>query len=234
VPTEKLIKKDYPLKNWRIMNMNVLVVKANNRPASEAISSRMYETFMAELEGKDVNVTTYDVYEEDTPYFGQELFDAFGKVQNGGELTDVESRLLAAKQKAMDTLTAADVVVFAFPLWNLTIPAKLQTFIDYVYAAGFAFKYDAEGNMIQLMTDKKAVFLSARGGVYSTPEAAPMEMAVNYMRNVFSGIFGMQIIDEVIIEGHNAMPDKAQEIISAGMEEVKAAAQRLVKLTLNV
>ena len=26
--------------------MNVLVVKANNRPAAEAISSKMYETFM--------------------------------------------------------------------------------------------------------------------------------------------------------------------------------------------
>ncbi|MEK3796852.1 FMN-dependent NADH-azoreductase [Peribacillus sp. FSL H8-0477] len=213
--------------------MNVLVVKANNRPATEAISSKMYETFMAELEGKDVNVTTYDVFEEDTPYFGQDLFNAFGKLQNGGELTDVESRLVAAKQKAMDVITAADVVVFAFPLWNLTIPAKLQTFIDYVYTAGFAFKYDAEGNMVQLMPEKKAIFLSARGGIYSTPEAAPMEMAVTYMRNVFGGVFGMQIIDEVVIEGHNAMPAKAMEIVAAGMEEVKASAQRLVKLSVN-
>jgi FMN-dependent NADH-azoreductase len=213
--------------------MDILVVKANNRPATEAISSKMYETFMAELEGKDVNVTTYDVYEEDTPYFGQELFNAFGKVQNGDDLTDVESRLLAAKQKAMDAISAADVVVFAFPLWNLTIPAKLQTFIDYIYAAGFAFKYDAEGNMIQLMTDKKAIFLNARGGVYSTPEAAPMEMAVNYMRNVFSGVFGMQIIDEVVIEGHNAMPDKAQKIIAEGLEEVKASANRLTEIAVN-
>ena len=213
--------------------MNVLVVKANNRPATEAISSKMYETFMAELEGKDVNVTTYDVFEEDTPYFGQDLFNAFGKLQNGGELTDVESRLVAAKQKAMDVITAADVVVFAFPLWNLTIPAKLQTFIDYVYTAGFAFKYDAEGNMVQLMPEKKAIFLSARGGIYSTPEAAPMEMAVTYMRNVFGGVFGMQIIDEVVIEGHNAMPAKAMEIVAAGMEEVKASAQRLVALSVN-
>jgi len=213
--------------------MNVLVVKANNRPASEAISSKMYETFMAELEGKDVNVTTYDVFAEDTPYFGQELFDAFGKVQNGGELTDVESRLLAAKQKAMDVLSNADVVVFAFPLWNLTIPAKLQTFIDYVYAAGFAFKYDASGNLVSLMPEKKALFLNARGGVYSAPEAAPMEMAVNYMRNVFGGVFGMQIIDEVVIEGHNAMPDKAQEIIAAGLEEVKASARRVVELAVK-
>jgi FMN-dependent NADH-azoreductase len=213
--------------------MNVLVVKANNRPASEAVSSKMYETFMAELEGKDVNVTTYDVFEEDTPYFGQDIFNAFGKVQNGGELTELESRLLAAKQKAMDAITAADVIVFAFPLWNLTIPAKLQTFVDYVFAAGFAFNYDAEGNMVQLMTDKKAIFLSARGGVYSSPEAAPMEMAVNYMRNVFGGVFGMQIIDEVIIEGHAAAPDQAQEIIAAGMEKVKAAAQNLLELTVK-
>lgn len=77
------------------------------------------------------------------PYLGQDLFNAFGKVQNGGELTEVEQRILAAKQKAMDALTVADLVVFAFPLWNLTIPAKLQTFIDSVYASGFAFKYDA-------------------------------------------------------------------------------------------
>lgn len=213
--------------------MNILVVKANNRPAAEAVSSKMYETFMAELEGKDVNVTTYDVFEEDTPYFGQELFNAFGKVQNGEELTEVESRLLAAKQKAMDAVSAADVIVFAFPLWNLTIPAKLQTFIDYVYAAGFAFKYDAEGNLVSLMTEKKAIFLNARGGIYSAPEAAPMEMAVNYMRNVIGGVFGMQIIDEVIIEGHNAMPDKAGEIIASGMEEVKASANRLLELAVR-
>ena len=208
--------------------MNVLVVKANNRPASEAISSKMYETFMQEIEGaENLSVTTYDVFAEDTPYFGQELFDAFGKVQNGAELNDTEQRLLAAKQKAMDLLTAADVVVFAFPLWNLTIPAKLQTFIDYVYAAGFAFKYDAEGNMIQLMTDKKAIFLNARGGVYSTPEASTMDMSVNYMRNVFGGIFGMEIIDEVIIEGHNASPNEAASIVEAGLAQVKEAAARL-------
>ncbi|MGN8645945.1 FMN-dependent NADH-azoreductase [Gracilibacillus sp. HCP3S3_G5_1] len=214
--------------------MNILVVKANNRPSTEAISSKMYHAFMAELENKDVNITTYDVYEEDTPFFGQELFNAFSKVQNEEELTDGESRLLAAKQKAMDLLSAADVVVFAFPLWNLTIPAKLQTFIDYVYAAGFSFKYDVEGNLIPLLTDKKAIFLNARGGIYSTPETEPMEMAVNYMRNVIGGVFGMQIIDEVIIEGHNAMPDKSEEIIAAGLEEVKASAQRLAELALSI
>ena len=204
---------------------NVLVIKANNRPATEAISSKMYETFMENIEG--VNVTTFDVFKEDMPYFGQDLFNAFGKVQNGEELTDIESRILAAKQKAMDAITAADVVVFAFPLWNLTIPAPLQTFLDYTTQAGFSFKYNEEGQLVQLLTDKKAVILNARGGVYSTPETAPMEMAVNYVKAVVGGFYGMEIIDEVIIEGHNANASKAQEIIAEGLEKVAAVAKSL-------
>ena len=212
--------------------MNVLVVKANNRPASEAVSSKMYETFMEEIKGaENLNVTVYDVFEEDTPYLGQDLFSAFGKLEKGEELTDDEQRLLNAKQKAMDLITANDLIVVAFPLWNLTIPAKLHTFIDYIYSAGFAFKYDENGNAVQLLTDKKALFLNARGGVYSTPEAAPMEMSVNYMRNVFGGVCGMEIVDEVIIEGHAYAPDKADQIIAEGLERVKEAAKKLVAVT---
>ncbi|WP_409272732.1 FMN-dependent NADH-azoreductase [Neobacillus sp. SCS-31] len=205
--------------------MNVLVVKANNRPASEAVSSKMYETFMENLDG--VNVTTFDVFAEDMPYLGQDLFNAFGKLATGEELTDVEKRILAAKQKAKDALTAADIVVFAFPLWNLTIPAKLQTFIDYVYEAGFTFKYDENGQAVQLMKDKKAIILNARGGIYSEGPAAAMEMSVNYIKNVAGGVFGMQIIDEVVIEGHAAAPDQAEKIIAEGLEKVKEAAKKL-------
>jgi FMN-dependent NADH-azoreductase len=203
---------------------NILVVKGNNRPASEAVSSKMYETFIENLEG--VNVTTFDVFAEDMPYFGQDLFNAFAKTQSGEALTDIEQRILAAKQKAMDAFSAADIVVFAFPLWNLTIPAKLQTFIDYIFQSGFTFKYDENGQLVGLMKDKKAVILSARGGIYSTPETAPMEMAVNYIKNVVN-FFGMEIIDEIIIEGHNANPDQAERIIKEGLEKVAEAAKKL-------
>lgn len=210
--------------------MNVLVVKANNRPASEAVSSKMYETFIENVKG--ANVTTFDVFGEDMPYFGQDLFNAFGKLASGEEMTDVEKRILAAKQKAKDALSAADVVVFAFPLWNLTIPATLQTFIDYVYEAGYSFKYDENGQLVNLMTDKKVIILSARGGVYSTPEMAPLEMSANYIKNVVGGVFGMEIMEEVIIEGHNAMPDKAEEIIEEGLRKVADVASNLALQTV--
>lgn len=208
--------------------MNILMVKANDRPATESVSSRMFQTFLEEIpEKEDLQIRIYDIFEEDMPYIGQDLFRGFGKMALGEELNEKERRLMTAKQKAMDAFTEADVIVIAFPLWNLTIPARLQTFIDYVFSTGFTFKYDAEGNMLRLMPEKKVILLNARGGVFSTTETAAMDMSVNYLRNVFAGIFGMEIVDEVVIEGHNAMPDKADDIITAGLEKVATVARKL-------
>ncbi|WP_411842542.1 FMN-dependent NADH-azoreductase [Salinicoccus sp. HZC-1] len=205
---------------------NVLVIKANNRP--DGISTKMYDAYMETVkQSENLNVEVYDVFEEDMPYIGQELFSAFGKIQNEESLNEDEQRLMNAKRKAMDAFEKADVLVFAFPLWNLTIPARLQTFIDYVYAAGFTFKYNADGSMAQLMTDKKVILLNARGGVYSAPEAAGMDMSMNYMKTVFGGVFGMEITDEVIIEGHNAMPQDAARIVEEGLESVRESAREL-------
>ncbi len=54
-----------------------------------------------------------------------------------------------------------------------------------------------------------------------------MDMSVTYMRNLFGGLYGMDIINEIIIEGHNAMPEKSEEIVQDGLAEVKAAAENL-------
>ena len=207
--------------------MNVLVVKANNRPASEGVSSKMYDVFMDNV-GSDVNVKTFDVFKEDMPYFGQDFFDAMQKSAQAEELNDIEQRILTAANKAMDAFLDADVVVFAFPLWNKTIPAPLQTFIDYIYRAGVTFKYTEEGPQ-GLVPEKKVIILNARGGIYSTPEMAPSEMSVNYIRMIMN-FFGIEDIEEVIIEGHNMYPDKAQEIIEDGMKRVEEMAQSLEKV----
>lgn len=205
---------------------NVLVVKANNRP--DGISTKMYEIFLEEASNnKTINVKTFDVFEEELPHYGQELFNAFGKLQMGEELVESEAASVSAQQKSQAALTEADVVVFAFPLWNLTIPSALQAFIDYTLQSGFTFKYNEKGEKEFLMADKKVVLLNARGGYYTIPEVNAMEMSVNYMRVVMQNLFGMTIIDEVIIEGHAQEPDKAEAIISEGLKKVKMVAASL-------
>lgn len=209
---------------------NVLVVKANNRP--DGISTKMYETFMEEIKNVEgLNVSTFDVFAENLAYFGQDLFNAFGKLQNGETLTAIEQATVESMNKSREALSAADVVVFAFPLWNQTIPAALQSFIDYTYGAGYSFKYNEQGQLVSLMTDKKYIVLNARGGNYSTPAMNSMEMAVNYINNVIGGVYGMEKIGEVIIEGHNAAPDQAAKIIADGLEKVTELAKTFQTVT---
>lgn len=205
---------------------NVLVVKANNRP--DGISTMMYNTFVEEISKNAVlNISTFDVFEEKLPHFGQDLFTAFGKLQNGEELNEAEAASIAAQQKSQAAFKDADVIVFAFPLWNLTIPSALQAFIDYNLQAGFTFKYNAEGKKEFLLSDKKVYILNARGGFYNTPEVNALDMSVNYMHNVLKNYFGLAVTDEVIIEGHAQDRENAQSIIADGLDRVKALAATL-------
>ncbi|MDP1418897.1 NAD(P)H-dependent oxidoreductase [Peribacillus simplex] len=205
---------------------NVLVIKANNRP--DDISTKMYEKFVEEATiNTNLNVTTFDVFEENMSHYGQDLFNAFGKLQTGEELNEREAASLAAQQKAQKAISNADVLVFAFPLWKLTIPSALQSFIDYNLQAGFTFKYNEQGQKEFLLSGKKVILLNARGGFYNTPEMDAMEMSMNYMRAVIKNYFGFEIIDEVIVEGHAQDPKNAPTIIAEGLEKVKETAAKL-------
>lgn len=146
------------------------------------------------------------------------------KAGKGFDLTEEEAKAVAVADKYINQFLEADKVVFGFPLWNLTIPAVLHTYIDYLNRAGKTFKYTPEGP-VGLIGDKKIALLNARGGVYSEGPAAEVEMAVKYVASMM-GFFGATNMETVVIEGHNQFPDKAEEIITAGLEEAAKVASK--------
>ncbi|MED1797717.1 FMN-dependent NADH-azoreductase [Brevibacillus porteri] len=202
----------------------VLFVKANNRPADQSVSVRLYEAFLASYKEShpDDTVIELDLYKEELPYVGVDLIDGAFKAGKGYDLTEKEAKAVAVADKYLDQFLAVDKVVFGFPLWNLTIPAVLHTYIDYLNRAGKTFKYTPEGP-VGLAGNKKIVLLNASGGVYSKGPAAEVEMAVKYVASMMS-FFGVKDIEKIVIEGHNQFPDKAKEIIAEGLEKaVKVA-----------
>ena len=199
----------------------VLFVKANNRPAEESVTVKLYETFLDSYKKShpDDTVVELDLYNEELPYVGVDLVNATFR---GGDLTEKEAKALEIADKYLNQFIEADKVVFGFPLWNLTIPAVLHTYIDYLNRAGKTFKYTPEGP-VGLLENKKIALLNARGGVYSEGPAAEIEMAVKYVSSMMS-FFGIKDIETVVIEGHNQFKDKANEIIAEGLENaVKVA-----------
>ncbi|MCH7323137.1 FMN-dependent NADH-azoreductase [Solibacillus sp. MA9] len=202
----------------------VLFVKANNRPADQSVSVKLYEAFLASYKESHPNdtVVELDLYNEELPYVGVDMITGTFKASRGLDLTAEEAKTVAVADKYLDQFLTADKVVFGFPLWNLTIPAVLHTYIDYLNRAGKTFKYTPEGP-VGLIENKKIVILNASGGVYSEGPKAELEMAVKYVTSMM-GFFGVKDIEKVVIEGHNQFPDKTEEIIAAGLEKaVKVA-----------
>lgn len=202
----------------------VLFVKANNRPADQAVSVKLYEAFLMSYKESHPNdtVVELDLYNEELPYVGVDMINGTFKVGKGLDLTEKEANAVAVADKYLEQFLAADKVVFGFPLWNLTIPAVLHTYIDYLNRAGKTFKYTPEGP-VGLLKNKKIALLNASGGVYSKGAAAEVEMAVKYVASMM-GFFGVRDIEKVVIEGHSQFPDKAEEIIATGLEKaVKVA-----------
>jgi len=203
----------------------VLFIKANSRPVEQSVSVKLYNTFLENYKQThpEDEITELDLFKENLPYYDNEKITGMFKQANGMELTPVEQQAADHVSKYLNQFLAADKVVFAFPLWNLTVPAVLHTYFDYLAQAGKAFKYTEQGP-VGLLTGKKVALVNARGGVYSEGPAQSAEMAVNYLTNMLQ-LWGIQDIETVIVEGHNQYPDKAEAIIANGMQETATVAQ---------
>jgi len=203
---------------------NVLFIKANSRPIEQAVSVQLYQAFLDSYKEShpEDNVIELDLFKENLPYYDTDKINGMFKLSRGMELTSDEKEATDLVNQYLNQFLSADKVVFAFPLWNFTVPAVLHTYLDYLGQAGKTFRYTAEGP-VGLLPEKKVTLLNARGGVYSEGPAQSVEMAVNYVQTILN-FWGVKDITTVIVEGHNQFPDKAEEIIEEGLKKAAAAA----------
>ncbi|GGD57151.1 FMN-dependent NADH-azoreductase [Paenibacillus nasutitermitis] len=202
----------------------VLFVKANNRPSDQSVTVKLYESFLKsykENNPEDI-VTELNLFEADLPYYDNDMLGGLFKLAKGIEVTPEEQKAADLANTYLDQFLGADKVVFAFPLWNFTIPAQLLTYLFYLNQAGKTFKYTAEGP-VGLLGDKKITLLQARGGVYSEGPMTGHEMSLNYVKNTLA-FWGIQNPEVIVVEGHNQFPDRSDSIIQEGLDKASKLA----------
>jgi FMN-dependent NADH-azoreductase len=198
-----------------------LFVKANNRQGS--VTGKIYDAFLENYKASHPNdsVIELDLYKQTLPYLGDVMISGNFKSAQGMELTPGEKAVHDIVTKHLKQFITADKVVFAFPLWNLTVPAVLHSYLDYMHHPRKTFKYTAEG-LVGLLPNKKVALLNARGGVYAEGDSS--EMAVSFVKNHLD-VFGITDITTVVIEGHNQFPDRSEAIIEEGLRKAAQAAK---------
>ena len=115
----------------------------------------------------------------------------------------------------------ADKYIIAAPMWNLSIPAILKAYIDYVSVTGITFKYTAEGP-VGLLNDRKAVHIVSRGGGYDN---SPYEMGDKYLRTIL-GFFGISDIETIAIENVDVMGVDVESKVEDGIKRANLIAQK--------
>ena len=193
----------------------LLYITAHPHDDTQSYSMAVGKSFIDTY--KEVNpdheIINLDLYTEDIPHIDVDVFNGWGKLRSGqsfDELSADEKAKVGRLNELVEQFVAVDKYVFVTPLWNFSFPPVLKAYIDSVSVAGKTFKYTAEGP-VGLLTDKKALHIQARGGIYSEGPAAAMEMGHRYL-DIIMQFYGVPSFEGLFVEGHAAMPDKADEI----------------------
>ncbi len=104
---------------------------------------------------------------------------------------------------------AADRIVVAAPFWDLSFPAALRTYIEYISANGLTYHYEADGCHGDCRAERLAYLTS--GGDVEREDS----LGVLYWRQLCA-MFGIGQFDYVFAGGLDIDPAKAPELLKAG------------------
>ena len=194
----------------------VLYIKANIKNEGESRTFKVSNSFVEEYKknNPEDEIITLDLYKENIDFLRH---DDLGKLFGPKDEESKNNSIL----KYAYQFAEADKYIIAAPMWNLSMPAILKAYIDYVSVTGITFKYTEKGP-VGLLNDKKAVHIVSRGGEYGD---APYEMGDRYLRTIL-GFFGIHDIETIAIENLDVAGVDVQGKIEEGIEKSKLIAQK--------
>lgn len=194
----------------------VLYIKANIKSEGESRTFKVSDSFVEEYKrnNPEDEIITLDLYKENIDFLrADDLGKLFGP-------KDEESKNNSILKYAYE-FAAADKYIIAAPMWNLSFPAILKAYIDYVSISGITFKYTAEGP-VGLLNNKKAVHIVSRGGAYDN---SPYEMGDRYLRTIL-GFFGIKDIETIAIDNLDVIGVNVEEKVEEGIEKATSLAKK--------
>ncbi len=196
----------------------VLYIKANAKKEGTSRTFKISDSFIEtykESHPQD-EIITLDLYNEGINFLPKGELEALHVPEAG---TGKDHPILKYAYQFLE----ADKYVIAEPFWNLSIPAILKAYIDYITVTGITFKYTATGP-VGLCIGKKVVNITSRGGVYNAEPAASFEMGDRYLRTLL-GFLGITDFTTISAEGLDIIGNDVDSIIEKAITSATGKAK---------
>ena len=196
----------------------VLYIKANAKPEGQSRTLKISDSFIEAYKKNhpEDEIITLDLYKEGIGLLSTDDINAVF-----GPKTE-ESRKHPILKYAYQ-FAEVDKYVIAEPMWNLSIPAILKAYIDYICVTGITFKYTADGP-VGLCNNKKAVNISARGGQYDVEPNSSFEMGDKYLRTIFA-FLGITDFTTVSADAVDVMGNDVNAILESAIKDAQEIAK---------
>ncbi|OPJ55945.1 FMN-dependent NADH-azoreductase [Alkalithermobacter paradoxus] len=199
----------------------LLYIVANPKVESQSYSLQVGDEFLDIYKSKNPNdeVVELDLYKIDIPYIDEDVFNGWGKLAKGEDLTDSERKKIDRINQLSDEFVSADKYVFINPMWNFSIPPIMKAYIDTICIAGKTFKYTEDGP-IGLLDNKKALHIQSSGDIYYKHNNGEVDFGDKYIRFILN-FLGITSIESIFIEGMGKNPSESDEIKQEALKRAK-------------
>ncbi|UBV44357.1 NAD(P)H-dependent oxidoreductase (plasmid) [Deinococcus taeanensis] len=200
----------------------VLFIQGNPKGPGHSTALQLGHHFLRAYQEAQpgAEVSVLDLYAGDVPLIDADVLTGWGKLAATQALSAQERRKVERLSALVDQFLAADVIVFAAPMWNFGYPPMVKAYMDAVAVAGRTFQYTAQGP-VGLAHGKRAVILESRGSIWTDAARQGMVHSTTHLR-LFLNFLGVTEVNVVVAEGMDLNPAARADILDAAK---KRAAQ---------
>ena len=146
----------------------------------------------------DGTVDVLDVWSTPLPEFDGEALAGKYAALAGEALSPEQDEAWAAIRALAHRFRAADVILFAVPMWNYTIPYKLKHLFDVVSQKDLLFSFDESGQRGLLTA--KAVVINARGVALGADFPADIYDHQSTYMATWLRMVGVTVVHQIAVE----------------------------------
>lgn len=112
----------------------------------------------------------------------------------------------------------AEQIVIAAPFWDLSFPAILKTYIEWINVPGVVFRYSEEGRPVGMCRAKRLYFVSTSGGLVTDDV-----FGFGYVEALAKNFWGIGDVWRFAATGLDIVGTDAEAILREAEREIDAA-----------